>query len=41
MVDASVVTVAERLKITTLPTLNHRDFSVVRPRHVKAFELFP
>ncbi|MDA8072164.1 MAG: PIN domain-containing protein [Actinomycetota bacterium] len=41
MVDASVVTVAERLKITTLATLNHRDFNVVRPRHVKAFELIP
>jgi len=41
VVDASVVTVAENLKATTLATLNHRDFTVVRPRHVAAFELVP
>lgn len=41
VVDASVISVAERLHITTLATLNHRDFRVVRPRHVEAFELLP
>lgn len=41
LVDASVVTVAERLAITTVATLNHRDFRVVRPRHVDAFTLIP
>lgn len=41
LVDASVVAVAERLKITALATLNRRDFNVVRPRHVSAFELLP
>lgn len=41
LVDASVVAVAERLGITRLATLNHRDFTVVRPRHVAAFELVP
>ena len=41
LVDASVVAVAERLGVTTLATLNHRDFTVVRPRHVDAFELLP
>ena len=41
LVDASVVAVAERLGVTTLATLNHRDFRVVRPRHVDAFELIP
>ncbi|MGH8990165.1 MAG: type II toxin-antitoxin system VapC family toxin [Acidimicrobiia bacterium] len=41
LVDASVVTVAERLGIDTIATLNHRDFRVVRPRHVDAFELIP
>lgn len=41
LVDASVVTVAERLSIVTLGTLNHRDFTVVRPRHCDAFELIP
>lgn len=41
LVDASIVTVAENLGITTLATLNDRDFRVVRPRHVDAFELIP
>jgi hypothetical protein len=40
-VDASVVAVAERLKITQIATLDHRHFSVVRPAHVEAFELLP
>ena len=41
MVDASVVAVAERLGITRLLTINRRDFAVVRPAHVDAFELLP
>lgn len=41
LIDASLVAVAERLKLTTLATLNHRDFAVVRPQHVDAFELLP
>jgi hypothetical protein len=40
-VDASIVAVAERLDVSQLATLNHRDFSVVRPAHVAAFELLP
>ena len=40
-VDASMVAVAERLGLPTIATLNRRDFSVVRPRHIKAFELVP
>ena len=40
-VDASVVAVAERLGISTIATLNRRDFAVVRPAHVDAFELVP
>lgn len=40
-VDASVVAVAENLRVSTLATLNHRDFQVVRPRHVAAFDLLP
>ncbi len=40
-VDASVVAVAERLKLKALVTTDRRDFSRVRPRHVKAFELLP
>lgn len=41
LVDASVVTIAERLQVTTVATLNHRDFRVVRPKHCEAFELLP
>ena len=41
LVDASVVTIAERLNLTTVATLNQRDFRVVRPRHCEAFELVP
>ena len=33
--------IAERLKVTTIATLNHRDFTVVRPAHCEAFELLP
>jgi predicted nucleic acid-binding protein len=40
-VDASVVAVAERLKITRIATLDRRHFSVVRPAHAEAFELLP
>jgi predicted nucleic acid-binding protein len=40
-VDASVIAVAERLKITQIATLDHRHFSVVRPAHAEAFELLP
>ncbi len=40
-VDASVVATAERLKITRILTTDRRDFSLVRPRHCKAFELLP
>ena len=41
MVDASVVAVAERLRITELATLDRRHFSVVRPTHAAAFTLVP
>jgi predicted nucleic acid-binding protein len=39
--DASLVALAERLGVATIATLNRRDFTVVRPRHVDAFELLP
>ena len=41
LVDASVVALAERLGERVLATLDHRHFSVVRPRHVPAFRLVP
>jgi predicted nucleic acid-binding protein len=40
-VDAAVLAVTERLREPKLATLNHRHFTVVRPRHVKALELLP
>ena len=41
IVDAAVVAVAERLKLTEVATIDHRHFTVVRPRHVSAFTLLP
>lgn len=39
--DASIIALAERLRITTIATVDHRDFTVVRPLHTKAFDLVP
>jgi len=39
--DASVIALGERLGVERIATLNHRDFAVVRPRHVEAFTLLP
>ena len=41
MVDASVVTVAERLGAAEVATLDHRHFSIVRPAHLDALRLLP
>ena len=41
VIDASMIAVAERLGLTTIATLNERDFRVVRPTHCDAFELVP
>ena len=41
LVDASVIAIAERLDVTTIATMNHRDFAVVRPAHCTVFELIP
>ncbi len=38
--DAAVMAVAERLN-EEIATLDHRQFTVVRPRHVKAFSILP
>ena len=38
-VDAMVIAIAERLGAGTIATIDRRDFSVVRPRHVDHFEL--
>ena len=39
--DASVVAVAERLKLAEVATLDRRHFTVVRPNHVNALTLLP
>ncbi len=39
--DACLVTLAERLGIVELATLDRRHFSVVQPRHVARLELAP
>ena len=41
VVDASVISVAERVNATEVATLDHRHFRVVRPRHIAAFTLLP
>jgi hypothetical protein len=40
-VDALIVAMAERLKITRLLTLDRRDFQIIRPKHCDSFELLP
>ncbi len=40
-VDASVIAVAERLRLTDVATLDRRHFTVVRPKHTAALNLLP
>jgi uncharacterized protein len=40
-IDAAIVAIAERLGATRLFTLDRRDFGIIRPRHVAAFEILP
>lgn len=39
--DAAIVSIAERLTITRVYTLDRRDFSIIRPSHCDYFELLP
>jgi len=39
--DASLIVIAERLRVTRIATLDRRHFGVVRPNHTPAFELIP
>ena len=39
--DGTIVAMAERLGATRLFTLDRRDFAIIRPRHIEAFELLP
>lgn len=40
-VDTTVIAIAERLSIHQILTLDRRHFSVIRPRHITAFDLLP
>lgn len=40
-VDASVVAVAERLRLVSIATTDRRHFASIRPRHRDSFELRP
>ncbi len=40
-VDASIIAISERFAVTSIATLNTRDFHVVRPAHTPSFELLP
>ena len=40
-VDASLVAIAERLRISRLLSLDRRHFGIVKPRHWRSFELVP
>jgi len=39
--DASLVALAERLRVFRVFTLDRRGFAVFRPRHAESFEIFP
>lgn len=39
--DAAIVSIAERMTIKRIYTLDQRDFSVIRPKHCEYFELIP
>ena len=41
IVDAAVAAIAERLGLAEITALDHRHFTVIRPRHVQAFTLLP
>jgi uncharacterized protein len=40
-VDAAIVTLAERLDIERMLTVDQRDFRIIRPKHRAYFELLP
>ena len=39
--DASIIAIAERFNQTVIATLDERDFRIVRPAHIDAFDLLP
>ena len=40
-VDATIVAMAERLKIEMIATTDRRHFALIKPKHVRAFRLVP
>ncbi|MBE5229140.1 MAG: PIN domain-containing protein [Microcystis aeruginosa PMC 728.11] len=40
-VDATVMAITERLKITLILTLDQRDFRLFRPKHCQSLEILP
>lgn len=40
-VDACIVSIAERLNITKILTVDRRHFGIFKPRHCEAFEILP
>lgn len=41
LADAALVAASETMKIKTIFTLDHKDFTVYRPSHVRRFALIP
>jgi hypothetical protein len=40
-VDCMIVAMAERLNISRILTVDQRDFRILRPNHIPAFEILP
>lgn len=40
-VDATIVAISERMKLTKILTLDRRDFGIIRPQHCSYFEILP
>lgn len=40
-VDCCLTALGERLGISQICTFDHRDFSIIRPKHISHFELLP
>jgi hypothetical protein len=41
LVDCVIVAMAERLNISRILTVDQRDFRILRPNHIPAFEILP
>jgi len=41
LADGTLVAVSEQKKTETVFTLDHRDFNIYRPHHIKHFKIFP